>query len=74
MRRKKESEIREWVIIESKEYRRNSYDIIFDGKEYFLLRLNSIAIPEVMSYHDTLEEAKSAFNQLFKKPKVSAYF
>lgn len=68
MRREKNSEIRE--IIESKEYRRNSYSIIFDGNEYYLLRLNSIGIPEVMTYHKTLEEAKIAFEQLFRKSKA----
>ncbi len=54
-------------VIESKTYRRNFYDIIYDGKKYYLLRRNSIGIPEVMTYHDSLEEAKIAFNQLFKK-------
>ncbi|MEI6096421.1 MAG: hypothetical protein WCR08_13350 [Gammaproteobacteria bacterium] len=54
-------------VIESKTYRRNSYDIIYDGKKYYLLRRNSIGIPEVMTYHESLEEAKIAFNQLFKK-------
>ncbi len=58
-------------VIESKTYRRNSYDIIYDGKEYFLLRSNSIGIPEVRTYHKSLEEAKVAFDNLFKKqPKV----
>lgn len=50
-------------IIESKEYKHNSYDIIFDGEEYFLLRVNSIGIPEVMTYHKTLEEAKLVLDQ-----------
>ena len=54
-------------VIESKTYRRNSYSIIYNGKEYYLLRLNSIGIPEIMTYHNSLEEAKIAFNQLFKK-------
>jgi hypothetical protein len=35
-------------IIESKTYRRCSYDLIFDGNEYFLLRVTSRGIPEVM--------------------------
>lgn len=65
MKRAVKSEIRE--IIESREYRRNSYSIIFDGSEYYLLRLNSMGIPEVMTYHKTIEEAKVAFDQLFKK-------
>lgn len=69
MKHEKNSEIRE--IIESKEYRRNSYNIVFDGKEYYLLRLNSIGIPEVMTYHKTLDEAKIAFDQLFVKPAKS---
>lgn len=54
-------------IIESKSYRRNSYSIVYDGKEYYLLRCDSIGIPEVMTYHSTLEEAKIAFDMLFKK-------
>ncbi|MCC5016372.1 MULTISPECIES: hypothetical protein [unclassified Legionella] len=54
-------------IIESKNYRRDSYSIVYDGKEYYLLRCNSIGIPEVMTYHSTLEEAKIAFDKLFKK-------
>ncbi len=54
-------------IIESKTYGRNSYDIIYDGKDYYLLRCNSIGIPEVMTYHKTREEAKIAFDLLFKK-------
>ncbi|STX39849.1 hypothetical protein [Legionella feeleii] len=54
-------------IIESKTYRRNSYNIVYDGKEYYLLQCNSIGIPEVMTYYSTLEEAKIAFDKLFKK-------
>lgn len=54
-------------IIESKMYRRNSYDLVYDGSEYYLLRHNTLGIPEVMTYHKTLEQAKIAFYQLFKK-------
>lgn len=58
-------------IIESKTYRRNSYELVYDGKEYYLLRCNSIGIPEVMTYHKSLEEAKMAFEQLFKKKSAA---
>lgn len=58
-------------IVQSKTYRRCSYDIIFDGNEYFLMRSNSIGIPEVMTYHKTLDEAKIAFDQLFVKSSKS---
>ena len=54
-------------VIESKTYRRCSYDLVFDGNEYFLLRVTSRGIPEVMTYHKTLDEAKTAFAQLFVK-------
>lgn len=59
-------------IIESKTYRRCTYDIVFDGNEYYLMRINSIGIPEVMTYHKTLDEAKAAFAQLFTKSKKSS--
>lgn len=56
-------------IIESKIYRNQTYDICFDGREYFLMAINSIGIPEVMTYHTTLEEASEAFDQLPGKRK-----
>ena len=58
----------EHQVIESKTYRRCSYDLIYDGNQYFLLRITSKGIPEVMTYHSTLDEAKIAFDQLFAKP------
>lgn len=56
-------------IIESKNYRKQTYNICFDGREYFLMATNSIGIPEVMTYHTTLEEASEAFDQLPGKRK-----
>lgn len=51
-------------IFERKTYRKTTYDICFDGREYFLMAINSIGVPEVMTSHATLEEASEAFNQL----------
>lgn len=56
-------------IIESKTYRKQTYDICFDGREYFLMAINSIGVPEVMTYHPTLDEASVAFDQLPGKRK-----
>lgn len=50
-------------IIETKAYRNTEYDIIYDGKQYCIMRSNSMRIPEFMTYHDTLDEAKVAFEQ-----------
>lgn len=47
-------------IIESKTYRKQTYNICFDGREYFLMAINSIGIPEVMTYHPTLEDASDS--------------
>lgn len=54
-------------IIESKNYRKISYNIVFDGKGYYLLRVNSTGIPEVMTYHETIKEARTVFHKLFEK-------
>lgn len=51
-------------IIESKTHRKYTYDICFDGREYFLLASNSIGFPEVMSYHSTSDEASDASDLL----------
>ena len=59
-------------IIESKTYRRRTYDIVFDGNEYYLMSIKSPGIPEVMTYHKTLEEAKAAFAKLFTKSKKTS--
>lgn len=56
-------------IIESKTFRNQTYEICFDGREYFLMALNSIGVPEVMTYHTTLDEASDAFDQLPGKRK-----
>lgn len=56
-------------IVESKTYRKQSYDICFDGREYFLMAINSVGVSEVMTYHTTLEEASEAFDQLPGKRK-----
>lgn len=56
-------------IIESKTYRKQTFDICFDGREYFLMAINSIGIPEIMTYHSTLEEASNAFDLLPGKRK-----
>lgn len=57
------------TIIESKTFRKDNYNIIYDGTQYFLMRVNSIGIPEVMTYHKTLIEAKEAFEQCPGKVK-----
>ncbi|KTD29687.1 hypothetical protein [Legionella maceachernii] len=47
-------------IIETKAYRNTGYDIIYDGKQYCIMRSNSMGTPEFMTYHDTLDEATMA--------------
>lgn len=61
-------------IIESKIYRKQTYNICFDGREYFLMAFNSIGIPEVMSYHPTLDDASDAYDQLPGKRKNNLEF
>ncbi len=58
--------------IETKTYRRITYYICYDGtlsEKFYLLSVNSIGIPEVLTYHHTLEEAKTEFDKLGKKKK-----